>query len=219
MMYSEYIYAWHICHVRYVADMLKGRSQTQNGHGKWEKWSGKEWDALQLGWPHLGRKKNSTTTVEGEEREVAVFRNKIWGWGNYSDTKTECEPVMLYCCKTGNILGCRRSIVVWKIPGGILLLLLKKDLSCSVLPSLGQYPSRRRWKSCGKKSWERAAGEVKIWKRKCESTTKLLVLSLAEKRLRGCMFVLLVVSHQRCWQTGKKKSVLSLYRYQIKKRP
>lgn len=37
-----------------------------------------------------------------------------------------------------------------------------EDLSCSILPSLRQSPSRRRWKSRRKKFWERAARAAEI---------------------------------------------------------
>jgi len=54
-----------------LADVFKGRSQTQNHYGL-EKWSGKKWAAIQSGWLHLGKKK-STAAVEDEKQEVAVF--------------------------------------------------------------------------------------------------------------------------------------------------
>lgn len=72
---------------------------------------------------------------------------KNWVWAN--------NVVLL---QTGNILGCRRRIAVWKIPGQILLLCWHtEDLSCSILPSLRQTTSRRKWKSQCQKFWERAA--------------------------------------------------------------
>lgn len=80
-----------------------------NDHDKQQKWSGKKLDAIQLGWPHLGRKKKSTASVEDGEQEVAAFWEKIWGWGSYSDTKTESEPIMLYCCK---------QATYWDVGGG-----------------------------------------------------------------------------------------------------
>lgn len=51
------------------------------------------------------RQKKSTASVEDGEQEVAAFWKKIWGWGSYSDTKTEYEPIMLYCCKQAAYWG------------------------------------------------------------------------------------------------------------------
>lgn len=72
---------------------------------------------------------------------------------------------MLYCCKTGNILDCRRRIAVWNIPEEILLMFLAQDLSCSIFLSLGQYTSRRRWRRPRERNFGRMQQE-QSWLRK-----------------------------------------------------
>lgn len=62
---------------------------------------------------------------------------------------------MLYCCKTGNILGCRRRIAVWKIPGEILLLLLAQGRSqLQYFAQFGTVPFQEEVEKLGKEILE-----------------------------------------------------------------
>lgn len=75
---------------------------------------------------------------------------------------------MLYCCKPGNILGCRRRIAVWKIPEEILLLLLAQGRSqLQPFAVFGAVPLGKEVEKLGKKLWERAARAVKTRKARC----------------------------------------------------
>lgn len=115
--------------------------------------------------------------------------------------KADSEPLVLYCCRTGNILQCRRRVAAWKIPGEILLLLLAQDESqLQYFAEFGAVTLEEEEEKLRKVILgERSRSSQELEYTVCKSAVKkLLVLSPAKKNSQECVFAPSVMLHQCC---------------------